>query len=170
MRVPSLISLSLAASIAVAVPATAAVDVAFVAPEHYTDGGGKGGFRDVPTKEAVEREIRNHLSALGQQNLAPDQVLKVEVLDIDLAGRRDVLGAGTNDVRVYDELNSPRIKLRYVLEDKGQVILSGDDVLTDPLYLRSLAPGSTGDPLRYERPMLTKWFSMRIVGRVRQPG
>jgi len=143
----------------------AAVDVTFVEPEHYSDGGGKGGLSDVPTKETVEREIRNHLVNLGERNLAPNQTLKIEVLDIDLAGRRDVLGAGVHDVRVYDQLNSPRIKLRYVLEENGRAVLNGEETLTDPLYLNSLARASTGDPLRYERPMLTKWFLARIVER-----
>ena len=165
MRVSSLLFLALAGLTAAAGPAAAAVDVAFVAPEKYTDGGGKGGFRDVPTKTAVEREVRDHLVKLGESNLTPNQVLKIEILDIDLAGRRDILGAHADDVRIYDELNSPRIKLRYTLEEDGRAILTGEDVLSDPLYLRSLARASSGDPLRYERPMLTKWFLARIVNR-----
>jgi hypothetical protein len=160
----SLVALSLATLLSSAAIA-AIVDITFVAPEHYTDGGGKGGLRDVPTKEAVEREIRAHFVNLAGHNLAPNQTLKIEILDIDLAGRRDVLGAGVNDIRVYDELNSPRIKLRYALEEDGHAVLNGEEALADPLYLNSLAPSSTGDPLRYERPMLTKWFLARIVER-----
>lgn len=159
----SFVGLSLAAFLSAAMAAT--VDVAFVEPERYADGGGKGAFRDLPTKGAVEREIRNHLVNLAERKLAPNQVLKIEVLDIDLAGRRDVLEAGGDDIRVYDQLNSPRIKLRYVLEENGGAVLNGEETLTDPLYLNSLARASTGDPLRYERPMLTKWFLARIVER-----
>ena len=171
MRVFRLLSFTLPALIAAlsATAASAAVDVAFVAPEHYTDGGGKGGFGDLPVKAVVEREIRAHLTGLGERNLAPGQTLKIEVLDIDLAGRRDILGSSNGDVRVYDQLNSPRIRLRFTLEEGGQIVSSGEDLLTDPLYLNSLSRTSTGDPLRYERPMLTKWFLGRF-GRHSQSG
>lgn len=145
--------------------AAATVEVEFVEAERYTDGGGRGGVSDVPAKEVVLREIRSHLEGLGARNLAANQVLKVAILDIDLAGRRAILGVGTNDVRVYEELTPPRITLRFSLEEDGRTVANGEDRLSDPLYLRSLQKPSVGDPLRYERPMLTKWFLARIVNR-----
>ena len=168
MRLLGSICVALCALIVAAVcsPAWAAVDVSFVAPEHYTDGGGKGGFRDGPTKEVVEREIRSHLVDLGARSLRPEQTLKIEILDIDLSGRRDVLGgARAEDIRVYDQLSFPRIKLRFSLEEGGHVVASGEDVLSDPLYLDTLSRAPSGDPLRYERPMLTKWFLARFAAR-----
>jgi hypothetical protein len=171
MRVLRLISVAFAAASVAALltsPAYAAVDVAFVAPDGYSDGGSKSDLLDLPTRATVEREIRAHLVGLGERNLGPNQSLKIEILDIDLAGRRDVLGAGARDIRVHDQATPPRIKLRFSLEENGKTIASGEDTLMDPLYLNSIARPSNSDPLRYERPMLTKWFLARIVER--KPG
>jgi hypothetical protein len=138
-------------------------EVNFVAPDGYSDPGGRGGMRDLPTREAVLREIKAHLLDLAQRNLAPDQSLKIDILDIDIAGRRDVLGAGVQDVRIYDDISPPRIKLRFALSENGKDVASGEETLSDPTYLNTLGRVPQGDPLRYERPMLTKWFVARFV-------
>jgi hypothetical protein len=153
-----------AAALLFALPALAATaEVNFVEPDKYADAGGKGGMRDLPTREAVFREIRAHLLDLAQRNLPASQTLKIDIVDLDIAGRRDVLGAGVDDVRVYDDISAPRITLRFVLEDAGKTVASGEEKLTNPTYLNSLARASTSDPIRYERPMLTKWFVSRFV-------
>lgn len=140
-------------------------EVNFLEPDGYSDAGGRGGMRDLPTREAVLREIRAHLLDLAQRNLAPNQSLKVDVIDVDIAGRREVLRAGAQDVRVYDDISPPRIKLRFALSEDGRVVASGEERLSDPSYLNTLSRPSSGDPLRYERPMLTKWFVARFVRR-----
>ena len=138
-------------------------EVNFLEPDGYSDAGGRGGMRDLPTREAVLREIRAHLLDLAQRNLAPNQSLKIDVIDIDIAGRREVLGAGVQDVRVYDDISPPRITLRFALSEDGRVVASGEERLSDPSYLNTLARVPQGDPLRYERPMLTKWFVAQFV-------
>jgi hypothetical protein len=158
--------LAAAALVFAAMPAAAATaEVNFVEPERFSDPGSKGGMRDLPTREVVLKEIRAHLLDLAQRNLAANQTLKIDITDIDIAGRRDVLRAGGEDVRVYDDLSAPRIKLRYVLEQDGRVVSNGEQTLSDPTYLSTLARASTGDPIRYERPMLTKWFVATFVRR-----
>lgn len=164
MRV--ILCLAAAALVLAAMPAAAATaEVNFVDPDSYADAGGKGGMRDLPTREVVLREIRAHLLGLAERNLAANQTLKIDIIDIDIAGRRDVLRSGIDDVRIYDDLSPPRIKLRFALEENGRVVLNGEERLSDPTYLNTLARASTGDPLRYERPMLTKWFVARFVRR-----
>jgi hypothetical protein len=138
-------------------------EVNFVDQDRYSDAGGRGGMRDLPTREVVLREIRAHLLDLAQRTLAPYQTLVVDIIDIDIAGRREVLGAGGEDVRVYDDISPPRIKLRFVLSENGKEVASGEERLSDPTYLNTLARVPQGDPLRYERPMLTKWFLARFV-------
>jgi hypothetical protein len=138
-------------------------EVNFVEPDGYSDAGGKGGMRDVPTREVVLREIRAHLVGLAERHLGPSQVLKIDILDIDIAGRREVLRSGVEDVRVYDDISPPRIKLRFVLSENGKEVASGEDRLSDPTYLNTLGRSSSGDPLRYERAMLTKWFLARFA-------
>jgi len=138
-------------------------EVNFVDADRYSDAGGRGGMRDRPTREVVLREIKAHVLDLAQRNLGPNQALVVDIVDIDIAGRRDILGAGGEDVRVYDDISPPRIKLRFVFSDGGKETLRGEDTLSDPTYLRSLARVPQGDPIRHERPMLTKWFVARFV-------
>jgi len=167
MRIPRTVPLIFLAAFSLWSTAVLAanVDVEFVDPDSFTDGGGRGGVRDVPAKEVVLREIRGHLEGLGARNLAANQVLKIAVLDIDLAGRRAILGSGTDDVRIYEELTPPRIRLRFTLEEDGRTAVSGEDKLSDPLYLKSPSRAAGSDPLRFERAMLTKWFMARIVNR-----
>lgn len=138
------------------------VEVVFVAPERFTDAGGKGGTRDVPTKAAVLREIQSFLVSRGAR-LPATQELKVEILDLDIAGRRDVLGGGAGeDVRVFDQMAFPRINLRYALIENGQALASGEDRLTNPSYLDGLSRAPSGDPIRYERALLNRWFNARF--------
>lgn len=140
-------------------------EVNFVEPDRYSDAGGRGGMRDVPMREVVLREIRAHLVDLAQRNLPANQTLKIDITDIDIAGRRDVLGAGVEDVRVYDDISPPRIRLTFVLSEDGRTVSEGEERLSDPNYLNTVARVPQGDPLRYERPMLTKWFLARFVTR-----
>jgi hypothetical protein len=138
-------------------------EVNYINADRFSDAGGRGGMSDLPTREVVLREIKAHLLDLAQRNLAPEQTLVIDIVDIDIAGRRDVLGAAGEDVRIYDDISPPRIKLRYALSESGKETIRNEETLSDPTYLRTLARVSQGDPLRYERPMLTKWFVARFV-------
>jgi len=51
------------------------------------------------------------------------------------------------------------------LSEDGRAVASGEERLSNPTYLNTIARPSSGDPLRYERPMLTKWFVARFVRR-----
>ena len=124
MRVP-LLALALAT-----LPATAhaVVEVAFVSPETYADAGSHPGDRAAPgTLQALAR----HLERLGADRLPPGRTLKVEVLDVDLAGRFEPWRAKAYDVRILRETTLPRIALRYVLEEDGRELARGEEKLSD---------------------------------------
>jgi hypothetical protein len=161
MRVIGYIA-AMALVVATGPAAAATAEVNFVDPDGYADPGGKGGLRDVPTRETVFREIRAHLSDLAQRNLPADQLLKIDVVEIDIAGRREILRTGGEDVRIYDDISPPKIVLRFTLSAGGRVVDSGEERLSNPTYLNTLGRASSGDPIRYERPMLTKWFMARF--------
>jgi len=73
--------------IALAVPATAAnVSVAFVHPEKYADAGYSHSFASERDRAEVQRDIEQHLQRLAERGLPASDALKIEVLDIDLAG------------------------------------------------------------------------------------
>lgn len=128
--------------------------VTFTAPESYADaslhrGDGKARARNL---EALERHIV-HLAA----RLPEAQVLAVEVLDLDLAGRREPR-LSPYDIRVMRGITPPRIALRFTLSENAQVLESGEVTLRDMAYLDRATSLSDNDPLRYEKRLLTDWF------------
>ena len=81
MRFSSLIRILLAGSGAVSIAAPAAVVVTFPEAGRYSDAG------DPWTANRNIAELKRHLERLGERHLSPSRSLKIEVLDIDLAGR-----------------------------------------------------------------------------------
>ena len=132
--------------------------VSFVNPERFSDIG------FAPTERQLNLEaLQRHLQTLAEQRLPSDQVLKVEVLDVDLAGvERPSLRAGRDLRIVKGGADSPRIKLRYTLEANGRTLRSGEETLSDLSYLQGFTGISGSEPLHYERRMLDKWFQSLV--------
>ncbi|MEQ1518496.1 MAG: DUF3016 domain-containing protein [Usitatibacteraceae bacterium] len=137
-----------------AAQAGAAVTVTFTKPEAYVD-------MPFPTweKEQIMKELRQHFDKLGKQ-LPADQDLKVDVLDIDLAGEIEPRSRGTHDIRVMrGRADWPTMQIRYSLESQGKVLRSGEDRINDMNYLQNgINKYSSNEPLRYEKRMLDTWF------------
>lgn len=137
--------------------AMATVTVTFVKPEN---------FADMPymqhDKDRVLKEIEAHFNKLGSQ-LPAGQDLKVEVLDVDLAGRMEPQFRGSQEVRILrGGADWPTIELRYRLEAKGAVIKSGESRVADMNYLRHRPRYDAGDIIRYEKQMLDEWFNQTL--------
>ena len=139
--------------------ASAAVTVAFSHPEKYSD------LPFSPTdREQVLKELSEHFAALGK-DLPPGQDLRVEVTDLDMAGRIHPNVRG-HDLRVLrGGADWPHMALRYSLESNGRVIASGEENLSDMMYLDRLSRYSDGDTLRYEKRMIDDWFKNKFVAR-----
>lgn len=158
----SLIGLSL---LAAGLSAQAAnVSVAFVQPENYTDAGYSRSFANERDRAEVQRDIEQHLRRLAERNLSADDSLRIEVLDIDLAGDFEPFRFrhGT-DVRIVRDITWPRIKLRYTLSRGDRVVASAQEQLSDMNYLMLGNRYSTADRLRYEKAMLDDWFEKRFA-------
>ena len=151
----TLSTLAFAAGLLLAMPAQAAgvVEVKFTEPEKYIDIGW-GSF---------ERE--RNLAALAQsfQLLAKDlpdgQTLKVEVLDVDLAGEPR-MGAA-HDLRIVrGGVDWPRMELRYTLQAGNTTVKTGSDKLSDMNYLFASSPARSHEgSLPYEQRMMLRWFA-----------
>ena len=138
--------------------ATAALTVSFPDPSRYTDAGA-----DEVERERVIKDIERHLQRLAQRYLPPDQALKIEVLDIDLAGRMRPLRHSIPEVRVLDGgADWPAIKLRYGLQAGTRVLKSGEETVSDMNYLQ-WAARSSPQTLHYEKRMLETWFRDRFA-------
>jgi len=137
--------------------AGAAVTVSYVAPDRFSD------IPFVPwEREETLKQLTDHFSKLGN-SLPPDQDLRVEVLDVDLAGRAIPSVRAGRDIRVMrGQADWPRMQLRFSLEQNGQVLKSGEAQLADMNYLDHRTRYFDSEPLRYEKQMIDDWFEKTI--------
>lgn len=146
---------------AVVLPAHAAgvVQVEFLPFERYSDAG-----RDPVDASRKQDVLARHLQKLGQQWLPDGQTLKVEVLDIDLAGsQRPGNGTITDRRKSIGGADTPHFQLRYALMQGSTVVASGEEHVDDLNYLRHGADIVGDDPLKTEKRALEGWFKQRFV-------
>ncbi len=147
-----------ALSLAFSAQAAGNVEVSFVKPESYADIG-----RSVVDRERHLDLLARHLRALGGR-LPDGQTLKIEVLDIDLAGE-EIFNRHLSDVRVLrGRADWPRMTLRYTLSAAGQNLKSGDEKIADMGYLMHGHYAASRDALAYELRMVDGWFDARFLG------
>lgn len=151
---------------ALASPPDGRLSVSFPNPESYTDAAYSHAYASEKDLAAVEHDVSQHLERLAGRKLPPGDTLKIEVLDIDLAGRFEPLRFHGQDLRVVRDITWPRMTLRYTLSQGDRVLASGEDRLIDMNFMMSVNIYASSDPLRYEKAMLDDWFDKRIVQRV----
>lgn len=140
--------------------------VTYVQPERYADAGYSRSFASERDRAEVQRDIEQHLQRLAERSLPAGDALRIDVLDIDLAGHFEPWRfQGSSDVRIVRDITWPRIKLRYALTRGGHATASAEEQLADLNYLMSINRYSSSDRLRYEKAMLDDWFEKRIVKR-----
>lgn len=127
-------------------------------------------FSDLPftpwERESVLKELTGHFAKLGAQ-LPPGQNLRIDVRDVDLAGR-EYPGRGARDLRIVKNgAEWPRIDLYYTIESNGQVVRSGDAQLRDMSFMDRINRSTGSDFLRYEKRMIDDWFYTEIMPRER---
>lgn len=138
--------------------AFAAATVTFVDVDKMSDVP-----RDAHKREDMQFVLREHFNYLSGQ-LPAGQVLKVDVLDIDLAGD-EFPRVAVQDIRVLKgQADWPRMHLRYRIEQDGNVLASGDSQLSDPGYLMGVNRYGQ-DAYSYEKQMLDDWFRKEVLKR-----
>ncbi|KQQ32968.1 hypothetical protein ASF61_12825 [Duganella sp. Leaf126] len=152
----SLVALALLAATTGA--AWAQVSVSYVKPDEFIDVP-----RSQIERERLLKDFTQYFSSFDNK-LAPGQQLKIEVLDIDLAGRLWPRRSGGDDIRVMTGgADWPHMTLRYTLEENGAVLRSGESELSNMMYQQRLTRLSDSDPLRYEKQMIDDWFEKTIA-------
>jgi len=140
--------------------ASADVTVNYIQPER---------FSDLPfttwERETVLKDLTGHFAKLGAQ-LPPGQNLRIDVLDVDLAGR-EYPGRGGRDLRIVKQVDWPRMDLRFTIEQNGQVVRSGEAQLRDMAYMDHIRSYRDNEPLVHEKRMIDDWFYSAIVPRER---
>lgn len=146
--------------LAAAAPAATAgtVAVSFVNAPSFEDAGTTSWEEQANLKALAE-----HLQGLGRRMLPPNQVLKVEVTDVDLAGSRRPTRLGSEIRVLRGGADWPRINLRYTLEVDGKPVRSGEERVADLDYARGISKYRESQSLYYEKRMLDDWFKARFA-------
>ena len=135
------------------------VQVDFIVPTSYADAG-----RTLAEAQANRDTLGRYLQSLGGRYLAAGEALKIDVLDIDLAGTVRPFRRANGDLRITrGSADYPRIKLRYSFVSGDKVVSSGEETVSDLNYLGHTANYANEDPLRFEKRMLADWFKARFV-------
>ncbi len=135
-------------------PVHAAVEITYGDPDKFSDAGDRNS-----DPRQIMKVLADHMKATGEKILPPGTALKIEVLDLDRAGRPR--GNLPSDIRIVSgKGDMPCIDLRYSLNGAAAV----KERVCDPEFLRPL-PFSYDphDPLVYEKRMLDEWFERRFV-------
>ncbi len=136
--------------------ASAVATVTYASPDKMTDVP-----RYSAERESMEMLLNEHFDELSKR-LPAGQELKVDVLDIDLAGEVFPRVAIQNVRVMKGRADWPHIHLRYSIEQDGKVLRSGERKLSDAGYLmRSNRYGS--DIFAHEKQLLDDWFRKEIV-------
>jgi hypothetical protein len=134
----------------------ATVEVTWTEPDSY---------RDVFSAQENRKSFRartfaaldKHFNKLAAQ-LPAEQRLKINVLDVDLAG--DTRFGGINRIRMVKELYFPRIKFSYQLTNADGGELNRAEVnLKDMGFMSGSRLRYRNDSLGYEKRMLDVWFA-----------
>ncbi len=121
-------------------------------------------YRDIDSgdegrKSFRERTFKNfekHFAKMAE-SLPEDQVLKIVVTDVDLAG--DTNAAGINRTRIVKDLYFPRMNFSYQLVDaNGKEIKADTVVVKDMNFMRKSNLKYRNQSLSYEKRMLDEWF------------
>lgn len=158
MQLPSVIGHLLAVGLSSG-GASAAVTVSFSDAMRYSDAGNHW------DEDRNVGEIKRYLELLGERHLSPSQTLKVEIMDVDLAGRVSYFArGGFSEFRVLNgRADWPSVRLRYTLESDGTISDSAEETVADMSYLARPAPRASTESLYYEKRMLDAWFRKRFV-------
>jgi hypothetical protein len=139
-----------------ALHAAGLVDVHFVEPARYADAG-----RTPAERERTLKVLGEHLKQLGAR-LPDGQRLRVDVLDIDLAGTLEPRRAV--EVRVLrGRADVPAMTLRWTLSEGSRTLKSGEERITDLDYLERGGRLPPAGDLAYDRALLDRWFAERVA-------
>jgi hypothetical protein len=152
------IALAIAAALMVASSAHAApvVEVNFINPQNYSDASPYSIGTNEKDRDWALAELRKELEGLGARLLRSDDRLKLDVLDVDLAGEVQRSRTGL-ERRVLNEQRMPRFQIRYSLNRAGAE-MSGEERVTELGYLFNPNRCRSDEPLCREKTVLADWF------------
>jgi hypothetical protein len=155
-RIP-LLALLLASAAFVSAPALAGVTVEYGNPDRFTDAGDRS---TDPVK--VMKDLAQYMKQVGDRVVPAGTDVKIEVLDLDRAGRTRM--DLPTEMRVLSgKADPPCMDLRYTVTRDGQVGAPQKERVCDPDYLTGgRTAENQNDPLVYEKRMMARWIEKRF--------
>ena len=142
----------------VAMRAFAGVTVTSGNPDGFTDAGDRS---TDPVK--VVAVFKAQFQRLGEQYLPAGTDVRIEILDLDRAGRTR-MNLPTEMRIINGKADFPCMDLRYEVTSGGVKSAPTQERVCDRDFLRPLGPReSQNDPLVYEKRMLEEWFRARFA-------
>lgn len=140
-----------------ALPSVAAINVSFDKSRKYADAGMSG-------DEAISnvRDLATYIAGIAKRDLPVDAEFNVEILDVDLAGDRRLVGRGVWIRHMSGDADWPNLKVKFTLHVPGRPPMEGIDKISGENYLMH-GESLSYDPMRYEKLMIDQWFKYRIV-------
>ena len=134
----------------------ATAEISWLEPDKYRDiNPGEQGRKKF--RENVFHNFEKHFAKLANK-LPEEQMLKVTVTDVDLAG--DTHAEGISRMRIVKDIYFPRLNFSYQLLDaNGAEIIADTVVLKDMNFMMGAHLKYRNEALRYEKQMLDDWFS-----------
>lgn len=147
------IHLSALAAVVLAVSASvaAAATVTYADTEKMTDVP-----RDQSDRELMQEQLLEHVNTLSSK-LPAGQEMKIDILDIDLAGEVFPRVAIQNVRVTKGRGDPPRIHLRYRIEQDGKVVSDGERKLVNHGY-QSAFNRYSNEMFSHEKQLLDDWF------------
>ena len=142
----------------------ASVEVTWTNPDKYRDID-SGEQHRKHFKERIFKKLEKHFAELAD-TLPKDQLLKIDVTDVDLAG--DVHHGGIRQIRIVKDVYFPRMELSYQLVNADKtMVTSGDAKLKDMRFLSYIGPAYKNESLGHEKKMLDDWFKATFSGYIK---
>jgi hypothetical protein len=139
------------------------VEVTFDHPEKFRDV--KDSYMDTERgRDANLQLFKDYLLERAPRFLADGQTLAITFTDIDLAGDFEPeRGPNFNRVRIIKDIYPPRLSFTYKLTDaSGAVLKEGQEKLVDLSFQMTASVIDNGDPIRYEKSMLSDWLNKQF--------
>lgn len=147
----------LALALIATTPTLAGVTVVYGNPDRFTDAGDRNSD---PVK--IMKVLADHMKKVADQVVPAGTDVRIEVLDLDRAGRTRM--NLPTEIRVMTgRADPPCMDVRYTVTTQGQAAEPRKEQVCDVNYLRPLDPrDSENDPLVYEKRMVAEWIRQRF--------
>jgi hypothetical protein len=133
---------------------SAEISVSYTAPEKFRDRE----FRRESTRRSALAEFDREFARLAARYLPKGLDLRIEVLDIDLAGDFEPWRFGFHDVRILRDTTPPRIRFRYRLSESGVTLRQEEVRLSDMHYLYRARSRYSSERFGHDKQLLEDWF------------